>query len=301
MPHDPNAPDFDPDSAAPDSDLSRREFVALSVGGGLALAAGTAEAALTVVESEVNVRTPDGTCDAAFFHPSTGSYPGVLVWPDAFGLRPAMRAIGRRLAGEGYAVLVPNPFYRVARAPVYETAANVDFRDPATMQKLGPLMGSVTAAGLAEKDAAAYVAFLDAQPQVDKAKKIGVQGYCMGGGLVVRTAATLPARIGAGASFHGGGLVTDKPDSPHLLAPRIRARTYIGVAANDDQRQPDAKDKLRAAFVAAKVPTEIEVYPARHGWCVPDMPTEAGAPVYSAPDAERAWGKLLALYRAALG
>ena len=300
MPHDPHAPDFDPDSAAPDSDLSRREFVALSVGGGLALAAGTAEAALTVVESEVNIRTPDGTCDAAFFHPSTGSYPGVLVWPDAFGLRPAMRAIGRRLAGEGYAVLVPNPFYRVARAPVYETAANVDFRDPATMQKLGPLMGSVTAAGLAEKDAAAYVAFLDAQPQVDKAKKIGVQGYCMGGGLVVRTAATLPARIGAGASFHGGGLVTDKPDSPHLLAPRIAARMYFGVAMNDDQRQPEAKDKLKDAFAAAKVPALVEVYPARHGWCVPDMPKEAGAPIYSAPDAERAWGKLLALYGTAL-
>ena len=145
-----------------------------------------------------------------------------------------------------------------------------------------------------------YVAFLDAQPQVDRSRKIGSQGYCMGGALVLRTAAAVPDRIGAGASFHGGGLVTDKPDSPHLLAPRIRARMYFGVAANDDQRQPDAKDKLRAAFVAAKVPVEVEVYPARHGWCVPDMPTEAGAPIYSAPDAERAWGKLVALYRSAL-
>jgi len=211
-----------------------------------------------------------------------------------------MREMGRRLAGEGFAVLVPNPFYRLAKAPLYETAANVDFGDPATRAKLGPLMGSITAPGAAEKDAAVYVAFLDAQRQVDRARRIGTQGYCMGGALALRTAAAAPDRIGAGASFHGGGLVTDRPDSPHLLAPRIRARMYIGVAANDDQRQPEAKDKLRAAFAAGGVPTEIEVYPARHGWCVPDMPTEAGAPIYSAADAERAWGKLLALYRSAL-
>jgi carboxymethylenebutenolidase len=191
MPDVPQLPDSTGHSVAPDPDLSRRDFVALSVGGGLALAAGADEAALPVVETEVTVRTPDGSCDAAFFHPATGSHPGVLVWPDAFGLRPSMRAIGRRLAGEGYAVLVPNLYYRVARAPVYETAANIDFRDPATMQKLGPLRESVTAAGQAEKDAVAYVAFLDAQPQVDKARKIGAQGYCMGGALVVRSARDL--------------------------------------------------------------------------------------------------------------
>ena len=284
-----------------DNDLSRRAFVALSIGSGLIAAAPPAAAALPVIESDLTIETPDGSCDAAFIRPASGVHPGVLIWPDAAGLRPSMREMGRRLAGEGFAVLVPNPFYRVAKAPQFETAANIDFGDPATRAKLGPLMGSINAPGAAEKDAAVLVAFLDAQPQVDRSRKIGSQGYCMGGALVLRTAATVPDRIGAAASFHGGGLVTDKPDSPHLLAPRIRARTYIGVAANDDQRQPDAKDKLRAAFVAAKVPTEIEVYPARHGWCVPDMPTEAGAPVYSAPDAERAWGKLLALYRAALG
>jgi carboxymethylenebutenolidase len=284
-----------------DNDLSRRAFVALSIGSGLIAAAPPAAAALPVIESDLTIETPDGSCDAAFIRPASGVHPGVLIWPDAAGLRPSMREMGRRLAGEGFAVLIPNPFYRVAKAPQFETAANIDFGDPATRAKLGPLMGSINAPGAAEKDAAVYVAFLDAQPQVDRSRKIGSQGYCMGGALVLRTAATVPDRIGAAASFHGGGLVTDKPDSPHLLAPRIRARTYIGVAANDDQRQPDAKDKLRAAFVAAKVPTEIEVYPARHGWCVPDMPTEAGAPVYSAPDAERAWGKLLALYRAALG
>ena len=300
MTHVSPAPEGAPDPDATPSDLSRRDFVALSVGGSLALTAGTADAALPVVESEVRVATPDGSCDAAFFHPATGRHPGVLVWPDAFGLRPSMRAIGRRLAGEGYAVLVPNPFYRVAKAPVWETAANVDFRDPATMQKIAPLRDSVTAAGLAEKDAAAYVAFLDAQPQVDRAKKIGTQGYCMGGALVVRTAAALPARIGAGASFHGGGLVTDKADSPHLLAPRIAGRMYFGVAANDDQRQPEAKEKLKEAFAAAGVPAQVEVYPARHGWCVADMPNEAGTPIYDAAEAERAWARLLELYKAGL-
>jgi carboxymethylenebutenolidase len=159
----------------------------------------------------------------------------------------------------------------------------------------------VTAAGNTEKDAVAYVAFLDAQREVDKAKKIGTQGYCMGGPLVVRTAAVLPDRIGAGASFHAGGLVTDSPDSPHLLAPKIKARMYFGIASNDDMRQPDAKDKLKAAFAAAKVPAEIEVYSgALHGWCMPDMPMQNGAPIYNQPDAERAWGKLTALYKTAL-
>jgi carboxymethylenebutenolidase len=195
---------------------------------------------------------------------------------------------------------VPNPFYRVAKAPVFNSASSFNFQDQAEMAKLKPLMGSVNAPGAAEKDAVAYVAFLDAQSQVNKAKKIGTQGYCMGGPLVVKTAAALPDRIGAGASFHGGGLVTDKPDSPHLLAPKIKARMYFGVASNDDQRQPDAKDKLREAFAAAKVPAEIEVYPARHGWCVPDMPVDSGTPIYSMPEAERAWSKLVALYKMAL-
>lgn len=284
--------------ALPAADLSRRDFVALSVAGGLAAVTGLANAA--VVETEVTIATPDGNCDAAFIHPASGVYPGVLIWPDAFGLRPSMRAIGRRLAAEGYAVLVPNPFYRVGKAPMYESAANVDFRDPATMQKLGPLTGSVNATGAAEKDAAAYVAFLDTRPQVDKERKVGTQGYCMGGALVVRTAAAVSGRVGAGASFHGGGLVTDKPDSPHLLAPKIHGSMYFGVAANDDQRQPDAKDKLRESFAAAKVPAQVEVYSAMHGWCVPDMPSDAGAPIYNQAEAERAWMKLLELYKASL-
>jgi carboxymethylenebutenolidase len=283
------------------SDLTRRDFVALSVAAGLATGSAAVTAAgSSVVETDVTIRMPDGLCDAAFLHPSAGAHPGVLIWPDAFGLRPSLRDIARRLAGEGYAVLVPNPFYRVARAPVFETAATFDFGNPADRAKLQPLTASVNAPGAAAKDAAAYVAFLDAQRPVDKAKKIGTQGYCMGGALVVRTAAALPDRIGAGASFHGGGLVTDKPDSPHLLAPRIKAHMYFGVAANDDQKQPDAKDKLKKAFDDAKVVNAVEVYPAKHGWCVPDMPNDNGAPIYSAPDAERAWEKLLALYKSSL-
>ena len=300
MPHEPpDPPAARTEPTPPGSDLSRRDFVSLSVGG-LALGAGAAHAALPVVEKDVTVTTPDGRCDAAFFHPATGRFPGVLVWPDAFGLRPAMRAIGRRLAGEGYAVLVPNPYYRVGKAPQYDTAANIDFRDPETMKKLAPLRASVNDPGHAERDAAAYVAFLDAQPQVDTARKVGTQGYCMGGALVMRSAAALPARIGAGASFHGGGLVTDKPDSPHLLAAKIAARMYFGVAMNDDQRQPDAKDRLKQAFASAPVPAQVEVYPALHGWCVADMPREAGAPIYDEAQAERAWARLLELYRAGL-
>ena len=293
-----------PDSSDADSaqgELTRRDFVAASVAASLSAIGGQAGAASRpVVEIEVSIKTPDGICDAAFIHPSIGTHAGVLIWPDAFGLRPTMREIGRRLAAEGYAVLVPNPFYRVAKAPVFETAANFDFQDRAAFDKLRPLMGSVNAPGAAEKDAAAFVAFLDAQPQVDKSKKIGTQGYCMGGPLVVRTAAAVPERIGAGASFHGGGLVSDKPESPHLLAPKIKARMYFGVASNDDQKQPDAKDKLKDAFAAAKNPATVEVYPAKHGWCVSDMPIESGAPIYSKPDAEQAWSKLLALYGSAL-
>src|SRR3984893_11263298 len=241
-------------------DITRRDFTAILVGAGLATTVQSAEArGPEVVETDVEIKTPDGTCDAAFIHPKTGSYPGVLIWPDAFGLRPSMREIGKRVAAEGYSVLVPNPFYRVAKAP-FSDAASFDFKNPADMTKLRGLMASVNAPGNAEKDAVAYVGFLDARKEVNKAKKIGTQGYCMGGPLVVKTAAAVPTRVGAGGSFHGGGLGTDKPDSPHLLAPKIKARMYFGIASNDDMRQPDAKDKLKEAFAAAKVPAEIEVY-----------------------------------------
>jgi carboxymethylenebutenolidase len=290
------------DTAEATSALSRRNFVALSVGAGIALAAGSAAAAdMAVVETAVEVKTPDGTCDAMFIHPKNGSHPGVLIWPDAFGLRPSMRDIGKRIAADGYSVLVPNPFYRVAKAPVIQDPSSFNFQNPADMAKLQPLMASINAPGACEKDAVAFITFLDAQKEVNKSKKIGTQGYCMGGPLVVKTCATAPDRVGAGGSFHGGGLVTDKPDSPHLLASKIKARMYFGIASNDDMRQPDAKDKLKASFAAANVPAEIEVYSGSlHGWCVPDMPVQNGMPIYNKADAERAWGKLVALYKTAL-
>ena len=277
-------------------DITRRDFVGMTVAG-LAVAAGAnAAAQQNVAERTVEIKTPDGTCDAAFIHPATGAHAAVIIWPDAFGLRPSMRDLAKRLAAEGgYSVLVPNPFYRVSKSPQWTDASKVDFA--AERPKINPLMASINAAGTVEKDAPAFIAWLDSQPQVDRTKKVGTQGYCMGGALVMRTAAAMPDRVGAGASFHGGGLVTANPNSPHLLAPKIKARMYIAVAVNDDKQQPDAKTELKKAFDAAKVPNEIEVYAdGQHGWCVPDMPSQ----LYHKAEAERAWAKLLALYKAAL-
>jgi carboxymethylenebutenolidase len=280
------------------SGLPRRDFIT-SVAAGFAVA-GSASAAASVVETDVEIKTPDGTCDAAFIHPGGGSHPGVLLWTDAFGLRPSMRDMAKRLAAQGYSVLVPNPFYRMGKAPFFTDASTVDFAKD--RGKIQPLMTSVTAEGNAEKDAVAYIAFLDAQKQVNTKKKIGTQGYCMGGPLVMRTAATVPDRVGAGGSFHGGGLVNDTPNSPHLLAPKIKAKMYFGIAMSDDKTQPDAKDKLKEAFIAAGNPAEIEVYSTcYHGWCVPDMPKQKdGTPTYDKAEADRAWGKLTALYKGAL-
>lgn len=287
--------------------FDRREFVAASAAVGIAAAAAagaprTARAAEhQVVESDVDVKTPDGTCDAALFHPAVGRHPAVLIWTDVFGLRPAFRAIGRRLAAQGYTVLVPNPFYRTARAPVVTDASTFDFTNPADRAKTQAWTGPINQPGAIERDAQAHVTFLDAQRQTDTSIKVGTQGYCMGGPLVFKTAAQVPNRVGAAATFHGGGLVTDKPSSPHLLAPKIKARMYIAIAASDDMRQPDAKDKLRAAFAGHEPPAEIEVYPGTiHGWCVPDMPHQNGKPIYNRADAERAWTKLLALYHSTL-
>lgn len=279
------------------SDLSRRGFIATAVAAGVVAATGVpAEAAMEVVESDVMIKMPDGMADAAFFHPKAGSHPGVLIWTDAFGLRPSMRAIGKRISAEGYSVLVPNPYYRMGKGLMFDNVPAFNFTNKDDMAKLGPLMGSINAPGNPEKDAVAYIGWLDEQKQVNKSKKIGTQGYCMGGPLVVRTCAVLPDRVGAGGSFHGGNLVNDTPASPHLLAPKVKAKMYFGVASNDDMRQPDAKDKLKAAFVGA----EVEVYKSKHGWCVSDMPSDADGPIYNMAEAEHAWGKLVALYKAGL-
>ncbi|HWW63685.1 MAG TPA: dienelactone hydrolase family protein [Sphingomonadaceae bacterium] len=273
-----------------DWSLSRRAFVATGVAA--AGLAGVAQAADSVVEKDVTIRTPDGSADAALFHPAgKGPWPAVLVWPDIMGLRPVFRDMGRRLAADGYVVLVPNPFYRSKRAPVVDGA--FDFGDAKARQTLFGYRQAISDAGI-DKDAAAFLAFLDAQPQTAKGKKAGVQGYCMGGPFAFRTAAAVPNRIGAVATFHGAGLVTDKPDSPHLLIPRTRAAFLVAIAKNDDAREPKAKDVLKAAFHDAKRPATVEVYPADHGWCVP------GSQVYDRASAERAWGELQKLYKAHL-
>jgi carboxymethylenebutenolidase len=277
------------------SDLSRREFVALSLAAGLAAARSAAGAELSIVDKDVEVKTLDGICDAVFIHPSKGSHPGVLVWHDSPGLRPVIRDLGKRIAAEGYSVLAPNLFYRAARAPVFDESFDYA-KNQSDREKYARTVASFFAPGAAERDAVAYVAFLDAQRQVDKSKRIGTHGYCLGGPYVLKTAAALADRVGAGASLHGGFLVTDKPNSPHLLAPKIKARLYFAIASDDDKREPAVKEKLKEAFAAAKVRAEIEVYPnALHGWCVPDSKAAENK-----VDAERAWSKLVALYKQAL-
>jgi len=293
--------DMTPDGTQ-DNSLSRREFTALSLAAGVAAAAGmpaAGAAAAAVTEKDVEIKTPGGTCDAALIHPEgKGSWPAAILFPDAFGLRPAMRDMAKRLAANGYTVLVPNPFYRSTKAP--GIGPGFDFANPADRAKLAELRAPLTNDGVAQ-DATAFVAFLDSQPVVNRKAKIGVFGYCMGGPMTMQAAAAVPGRIGAGASFHGGGLVTDKPDSPHLLVPKIKAQYYFGVAANDDERQPDAKTKLAEAFQAVKLPAKVEVYEGTlHGWCVKDMPLQAGKPIYDEPKAQRAWGELVSLFKRAL-
>jgi carboxymethylenebutenolidase len=273
--------------------LSRRQFGTLTIGAGLLSMLPAAAGAVDVQESEVEIKTADGTADAYFVHPAAGAHPAVLIWPDIFGLRPAFRQMGKRLAESGYAVLVINPFYRTKRAPT--APEHPDFNDPATRSALMALMGSLTPQ-TAATDASALVSWLDGQKAVDRKRRMGTTGYCMGGPYTMRTAATVPDRIGAGASFHGGGLVTDKADSPHLLIPKMKAHYLIAIAENDDQRQPEAKDVLRAAFAKASLPAEIEVYAGTlHGWCPID------SQVYNHDQAEKAWSRMLVLFKSALG
>ena len=275
-----------------DTNFTRRSVVLTMTSAAAIAGFPTAALAKGVIETDVVVPTPDGSADAALFHPAgPGSWPAVLMWPDILGLRPVFRDMGRRLAAEGYVVLVPNPFYRTKRAPI--VTGPFDFNDPKQVKPLLDLKATLTDAAV-DRDAAAFMTFLDKQKQTSRRKAAGVQGYCFSGPFAFHTAAVRSDRIRAVATFHGGGLVTKDATSPHLLIPKTRASFVVAIARNDDQRQPDAKDVLKAAFAAAKRSATVEVYPADHGWCV------AGGPAYDHASAEKAWAELLRLYRANL-
>jgi carboxymethylenebutenolidase len=267
--------------------VTRRQFGVL-LGAGMVMALPQVMNAVAVTESDVTVMTPDGMADCYFVHPATGTAPAVLVWPDIFGLRPAFRQMGKRLAETGYSVLVVNPFYRVQKAP---TAAQGSATPIPQLMPLAQALNETTQM----TDAKAFIAWLDRQASVAKNRKVGTQGYCMGGPIAFRTAAAVPDRVGAVASFHGGGLVTDMPNSPHLQAAKTKAQLLIAIAANDDMQRPNEKTVLKETFAKANLPAEIEVYAgAAHGWCPPD------SGVYNEGQAEKAWSRLLALYGKAL-
>jgi carboxymethylenebutenolidase len=266
---------------------SRRDLGTLAAAVGLAAMLPRSAFAVDVKESEVTIRTPDGECDAYFVTPTTGAHAAVLVWPDIFGLRPAMRQMGKRLAEDGYSVLVVNPFYRQQKAPTAPQGAQTP------LQQLFPMMRALTPT-THTTDAKAFIAWLDGRAEVDKNKKIGTIGYCMGGPIVFRTAAAVPDRVGAVGSFHGGGLTTMDANSPHLLIPQTKAQYLIAVAEDDDMNNPNSKTILKDAFAAAKVEAEVEVYKAAHGWCPPDTA------VYNRDESERAWGRMMAMFQKAL-
>jgi carboxymethylenebutenolidase len=266
--------------------VTRRQFGVL-LGAGMVMALPKVAGAVAVTESDVTVMTPDGTADCYFVHPATGTAPGVLVWPDIFGLRPAFRQMGKRLAETGYSVLVVNPFYRVKKAPT------ADKGSATPIPQLLPLAQALTET-TQMTDARAFIGWLDRQSSVARNRKVGTQGYCMGGPIAFRTAAAVPDRVGAVASFHGGGLVTEMPNSPHLQVAKTKAQLLIAIAANDDMRSPNEKNVLKETFEKVKLPAEIEVYAGAHGWCPPD------SGVYNEAQAEKAWSRLLALYQKAL-
>jgi carboxymethylenebutenolidase len=268
--------------------VTRKQFGVL-LGAGAVMALPRTAHAAAVAEAEVTVKTPDGEAECYFVHPAAGAAPGVLWWPDIFGLRPAMRQMGKRLAESGYAVLVVNPFYRAKKAPTAAAGGATPIQE---MMPLARALNETTHL----TDAKAFVEWLDGQSAVAKNRRIGTQGYCMGGPMAFRTAAAKPERVGAVASFHGGGLVTEAANSPHLQAAKTKAQFLVAIAENDDQRAPEHKNVLRETLGKANLAAEIEVYAgAAHGWCPPD------SRVYNEAQAEKAWNRLLALYGKALG
>lgn len=280
---------FDPKDSAWRG-VDRRQFAALSTVGVLLMGCGgtvNAEGGGAVSEKMVSITTADGICDAFFVHPSRGGHPGVIMWPDIAGLRDAFKIMARSLAAAGYAVLVVNPYYRSSPAPIMESFS--EYRTPDGQAKVQPMRALLDAAAIT-RDASAFAAYLDQQPEVDKGRGIGSNGYCMGGPFAVRAAAAVPARVKAAASLHGAGLVTDALDSPHRLLARTKARFLFAIARNDDAKQPQEKSELRRAADAAHLPAEVEVYPADHGWCVPD------SPAYDPNAADKAWQRMLVLF-----
>ncbi|MHB1205764.1 MAG: dienelactone hydrolase family protein [Rhodospirillaceae bacterium] len=283
--------DMDEHLRASGADISRRRFGLLAAGAMIASLPRAANA-VDVKEQDIQIKTPDGMAEAYFVHPSAGKAPAVLVWPDAFGLRPAFKQMGKRLAESGYAVLVPNPYYRTAKMPALPEG--LDFAKPDDRAQIMKLMSTLSPETNLT-DAKAFIAYLDGQAAVDTKRKMGTTGYCMGGPMTMRTAAAHPDRVGGAGSFHGGGLVTKDPNSPHLLVPQMKAQYLFAIAESDDKSQPEAKTVLREAFDKAKLKAEIEVYAGTmHGWCPPD------AAVYNKDQAEKAWSRLLATFKTAL-
>ncbi len=267
--------------------VTRKQF-GVTLAAGIAMLLPKVANAAAVTESDVIGKTPDGTADCYWCIPRQGTAPGVLIWPDIFGLRPAFRQMGKRLAESVYSVLVVNPFYRKQKAPTAEKGAATP------IAQVRPLMEALNET-THFTDAKAFIGWLDQQKPVAKNRKMGTQGYCMGGPIAFRTAAAMPDRVGAVASFHGAALVTNMPNSPHLQAATSKAQFLVAIAESDDKGDPNAKTAMKDTFAKANLPAEIEVYTgSMHGWCPPDTN------VYNEPLAEKAWSRLLALYGKAL-
>ncbi len=282
------------DNLAAMPSVNRRTFTALAGAGAVAACTTTGETmAGGLTETAVTFAAPGGTFDGVFIHPASGKHPAVILWPDIAGLRPAKLVMGRRLAEAGYAVLVANPYYRSVAGQQF---ADFDaWRAGGGFDAVRPWMALNTPENVMET-ARAVVGWLDRQAAVDTAKGIGNQGYCMTGSWTVFCAAAVPTRIKAAASFHGGGLAGDAPNSAMNMFDNMAAdaRALIAIGKNDDTQAPADKDKLRAAATAASLEAEIEVYQGDHGWTVPD------SPVYNVAEGDRAYARLLATYSAAL-